>query len=113
MQLMPSTAASLAQTLGIGAITINELFQPMLNLKLGIKNIRDLLQRFRGNIPAAVAAYNAGDTAVRRWIDRYGITDIDEFIENIEYSETETFVKEVLKNYYYYRHLYYTDSGGN
>jgi len=106
MQLMPSTAASLARTLEIAAFSFEDVFRPKMNMRLGIRNIRDILQRFRGNIPAAAAAYNAGDTAVRRWMKRYGSGDTDEFIENIEYSETNTFVKEVLKNYYFYRQLY-------
>lgn len=106
MQLMPSTAASLAKSLGIAAFKFSDVFKPKTNMRLGIMNIRELMQRFRRNIPLVLAAYNAGDTATRRWMKRYGYDDMDEFIENIEYSETNTFVKEVLKNYYFYRNLY-------
>ncbi len=111
MQLMMPTANALAKSIGIGAVNVRDVFKPALNLQLGIKNIRELLQRFRQNKPAALAAYNSGDAAVRRWMDRYGTEDIDEFIENIEYSETNTFVKEVLKNYYFYRLLYANQAG--
>jgi len=106
MQLMPSTAQSLARTIGIERLDFDEVFQPHTNMRLGIRNLRELLQRFRRNIPAALAAYNAGDAAVRRWMKRYGTDDRDEFIENIEFLETYVFVKEVIKNYYYYRRLY-------
>ena len=106
MQLMPSTAASLAKLIGLRDFSVSEVFMPAVNMHLGIRNIHDLMQRFRRNVPLVLAAYNAGDSAVRRWVDRYGTDDMDEFIENIEYSETRTFVNEVLKNYYFYERLY-------
>lgn len=113
MQLMPPTAASLAKSIGIQNFSVNDAFIPAVNMQLGIRNIRDLMQRFRRNVPLVLSAYNAGDTATRRWINRYGTDDIDEFIENIEYSETRTFVKEVLKNFYYYNQLYSDDPNKN
>ena len=113
MQLMPSTAVSLARSIGLQDFSVSEVFMPAVNMHLGIRNIHDLMQRFRRNVPLVLAAYNAGDSAVRRWVDRYGTDDMDEFIENIEYSETRTFVKEVLKNYYFYDRLYSDESNRN
>lgn len=106
MQLMPATANSLARSMEMTGFNVADVEKPDVNMKLGIRNIRELMQRFRGNTPLAIAAYNAGDTVVRTWIDRHGTKDMDEFIENIEYSETRNFVKEVLKSCYYYNHLY-------
>jgi len=113
MQLMPATAQALAKAVKLDSFDKSDVFRPEINLRLGIRNIRDLMQRFKGNLPAAIAAYNAGDATIRGWISRYGVDDIDVFIENIEYSETYVFVKEVLKNYYFYRHLYRENAAGN
>ena len=106
MQLMPATANSLARSMEMSGFNVADVKKPDVNMKLGIRNIRELMQRFRGNMPLVIAAYNAGDAVVRTWIKRHGTKDMDEFIENIEYSETRAFVKEVLKSYYYYNHLY-------
>ena len=113
MQLMPATAKTLALSLKLVNFSVNDTFRPDINMMLGIRNIRELMQRFRGSKPLAAAAYNAGDSAVRTWIDRYGTEDMDVFIENIEYSETRTFVKEVLKNHYVYSNLYGSNSTNN
>ena len=104
MQLMRATA---------NQYNVKDRFDPRENIYAGVKHLGYLLAKFNGQLPLVLAAYNAGDTAVRRWINRYGTDDIDEFIENIEYSETRTFVKEVLKNYYYYNRLYSVNSNKN
>ena len=106
MQLMPATANNLANSMNMTEFSIADVKKPDVNITLGIRNIRELMQRFRSNMPLVIAAYNAGDAVVRTWINRHGTKDMDEFIENIEYSETRVFVKEVLKNYYYYNQLY-------
>jgi hypothetical protein len=43
---------------------------------------------------------------VRRWRDRYGFTDEEEFIEDIPYAETRNYVKRVLGSYQRYATLY-------
>jgi soluble lytic murein transglycosylase-like protein len=56
MQLMPQRAALLG---------VRNAFDPYQNLEGGIRHLRDLLERFDGNVALALAAYNAGEEAVR------------------------------------------------
>lgn len=79
MQLMPQTAVRL---------DVQDLYDPEDNIGGGTKYLRQLLDRFRGNLPLALAAYNAGEQVV----DRYrSLPPID---------ETRQYVRKVL---YYYR----------
>jgi soluble lytic murein transglycosylase len=54
----------------------------------------------------AVASYNAGPNAVARWIDKYGLSDPDVFVEQIPYGETRGYVESVFENYWNYMLIY-------
>lgn len=56
MQLMPERAAELG---------VRDSFDPVQNVDGGVRHMRDLLQRFGGDVTLALAAYNAGEAAVR------------------------------------------------
>ena len=75
MQLMPSTARELG---------VRNSFEPEDNIWGGVKYLSKLLQRL-GNESLAIAAYNAGEGPVRKY---NGIPP---------YSETQTYVKRVLR----------------
>jgi soluble lytic murein transglycosylase len=51
-----------------------------------------------GKPELALAAYNAGGSRVERWIRAYGDLEMPEFIEQIPFSETRGYVKQVLSN---------------
>ncbi|HWB95931.1 MAG TPA: hypothetical protein VG672_04495, partial [Bryobacteraceae bacterium] len=59
-----------------------------------------------GDWVKTLAAYNAGPTRVRRWVEAYGYQDPAEFIENIPFNETRDYVQAVLRNGQVYRELY-------
>jgi soluble lytic murein transglycosylase len=79
MQLMPRTAASL---------NVRDPFNPVENIRGGAKHLRYLLDRFDGNLPLALAAYNAGEYRVKR--NHYRIPAI---------QETQAYVEKVLSYY--------------
>jgi soluble lytic murein transglycosylase len=106
MQLLPSTAARTASQLGLPPPQPERLFEPDLNLNLGIHHLKELLQFYPNDPIKAIAAYNAGRSAVARWEKQIRTDDPEEFIERIPYSETRLYVKLVLRNRLNYQRLY-------
>ncbi len=104
MQLMPATAAALAKFQG--DFTPDRLTDPQTNITLGVRHLKGLVDLYQGNTTLAVAAYNAGTTAVNRWRTAFGDLPQDEFIESIPYSETREYVKKVLATANLYQLLY-------
>ncbi|HPK42943.1 MAG TPA: transglycosylase SLT domain-containing protein, partial [Synergistales bacterium] len=62
------------------------------------------LTRIFDRVEFAVAAYNAGQGAVGRWLPPKG--PIEEWVEDIPYGETREFVRQVMANRYIYRSIY-------
>jgi hypothetical protein len=82
MQLMPATAVSLQ---------VENSFDPFENIDGGVRHLRRLLDRFQGNLPLAIAAYNAGEQAV---LAHGGIPP---------YRETRRYVSRILRRIGYAR----------
>ena len=106
MQLLQPTAARVAKQIGIAVPTPDMLFDPDVNLTLGTQYLKDLLARYSNNRQKAIAAYNAGESAVDRWEKEISTDDIEEFVERIPYVETRGYVKLVLRNQQIYKSLY-------
>ena len=83
-----------------------ELLNPSVNLQLGTRNLRQVLDRFGGQPEYALAAYNAGDVPVRQWMSAGEYKDLPEFVESIPYTETREYVQAILRNREMYRALY-------
>ncbi|MFP5501048.1 MAG: transglycosylase SLT domain-containing protein, partial [Candidatus Sericytochromatia bacterium] len=60
---------------------------------------------FDGTVPFAVAAYNAGPGAVRKWRENGG-GDMDAWVEAVPYPETRHYVKKVFGNLWSYQSIY-------
>ncbi len=75
MQLMPATARSL---------NVDDPFDPEQNVEAGVRHLRGLLDNFNGNVALSLAAYNAGEGAVRRFGSQIP-----------PYSETQNYVKRI------------------
>ncbi|NOZ24528.1 MAG: transglycosylase SLT domain-containing protein [Nitrospirae bacterium] len=107
MQLMPYTARRMAKSIGYDTkvLSDNGILDPEVNITLGSYYLGLLLREF-GSVPVAVAAYNAGENAVRRWLKAYQYGEVDEFIEDIPYRETRLYVKKVLRSYFRYLDVY-------
>lgn len=111
MQLMPQTAYRLDRSLKLGIKRPSHLTVIRDNIQLGSFYLRDLFNEFH-SLPHVLAAYNAGESAVRTWRDRGNYRSVDEFIEDIPYVETRNYVKKVLTSYFQYKKLAFVDSGG-
>ena len=81
MQLMPATARRFG---------VNDPYHPQQNLRGGMKYLRFLLDRYRGDLRLALSAYNAGEGAV----DRFGGVP--------PYRETQEYVRRVMRMYRQY-----------
>jgi soluble lytic murein transglycosylase len=106
MQMMPQTAELVARQHNVAPGAATPLEAPEVNVRLGTFHLADLIQENGGNFTLALAAYNAGQQYVRRWQERFGFTDEEEFTEDIPYLETRNYVKKVLGSYQRYSTLY-------
>lgn len=109
MQLLPGTAFGVAKRIGLPISAKEEVFIPENNIKMGTAYLGYTLSRFNGNAMLAVASYNGGPNAVKRWLDQFqaaGGTDFDVFVENIPFRETRDYVRKVFGAYWTYEHLY-------
>jgi soluble lytic murein transglycosylase len=91
---------------GGGSITAADLYNPSLNIKLGMNYLAQMLGQFRNRIEYAAAAYNAGPGRARAWIAARGDWDIEEWVEAIPFTETRGYVQGVLRYAANYRRLY-------
>lgn len=103
MQLLPRTARSFAR------VRSHELFIPKKNVEAGAKFFSYLLKRFNGQVHLALAAYNAGPSAVDDWIKRYPTDNSVLFMDLVPYRETREYVATILRNWYWYNKLYAGD----
>jgi soluble lytic murein transglycosylase len=111
MQLMPRTAAFLAHRSGGTTFTTADLATPQVNIAYGSYYIRYLLDEFHGNLVAALAAYNGGDTNVQDWIARVHAAGRSFGISDIPFPETRDYVQRVLEARSDYRHTYAAQLG--
>ncbi len=96
MQLMPATAKQAAKQAGITYRKNSELYKPEMNIALGTTHLGWLSKRFDNSRILATAAYNAGSTAVNRWLRQRGHLPLDIWIETIPYDETRKYVQNVM-----------------
>jgi soluble lytic murein transglycosylase len=95
LQLLPETARRIAKSLKQPRPSPDDLFKPEVNIVLGASELRALTEKFGGMRMAALAGYNAGPNAARRWLPDRPV-DSDVWVENIPYNETRGYVQRVL-----------------
>jgi soluble lytic murein transglycosylase len=105
MQVMPSVGHGVARSLGYPIWDPVLLYQPDVNLELGMAHLGELIQRYHTPVEI-LAAYNAGVSRVERWNAKAGVDDPEIFAERIPYSETRDYVRIIQRNMDFYRALY-------
>jgi soluble lytic murein transglycosylase len=106
MQIMPETGRVVAEELGLPTPTVADLYDPVLNIRYGMYYLHKRVEEFGGDLVRAVCSYNAGVEAVRQWAGQNKVTDPDEWIELIPYTETRLYIKGILGDLREYRRLY-------
>lgn len=105
MQLLPKVGKGVARQEKIKHFTPQELFTPGVNLRLGTRYFRSMVDKF-GAFEYALAAYNAGADRVVTWMNYGKYRDPQEFVESIPFTETREYVQAILRNESVYKQLY-------
>jgi soluble lytic murein transglycosylase len=103
MQIIPPTAAVVARNINV---TNYNMEVPEDNVSFGSWYIKYTHQNVRNNSILAIAGYNSGPGNVAKWKQQFGTADLDDFVEKIPFPETESYVKNVLGNYWNYLQIY-------
>ena len=102
MQLMTGTARDQAGKMGLGFDSYRLLTDPDYNVRIGSAYFQHMLDIWGGNVPLAVASYNAGSGNAGKWVRQYGDprgrVDVVAWIEAIPYDETRGYVQRVIEN---------------
>jgi len=106
MQLMPSTAQSIAESLGDKTYSEGDLLNPEKNIQYGTWYLASLQKVFANNTTLVTAAYNGGRGHVQEWINNGLIDPKNIRIQDIPFKETRDYVGRVLKSYDKYTKLY-------
>lgn len=105
MQLLPKVGSSVARQEKLHHFSSEQLFTPEINLQLGTRYFRQMVDKF-GTFEYALAAYNAGSNRVDDWLGQGKYRDPQEFVESIPFTETREYVQAILRNANVYRQLY-------
>ncbi len=108
MQLLPKTGKTVAKQVKLKGYSAPQLFTPAVNLQLGTRYFKDMVDKYNGQFEYALAAYNAGTDRVGEWLGQGHYRDPQEFVESIPFTETREYVQAILRNANVYRQLYGT-----
>lgn len=97
MQLLPATGRQVARSIGVPYNGESTLLNPGTNLRLGAEYLRQMRDRFGGNLAMASAAYNAGPHRVKHWLPPTRMS-ADVWVENIPFDETRDYVRRVMEH---------------
>ncbi len=106
MQVMPHTGGLVADRMGWRNFGPALLFEPPVAIEMAAWYFHQLIEKFQGQLPLAIAGYNAGPHRVAMWLGRKGHLPMDEFIEEIPYTEAREYTKKVLRYLALYRRIY-------
>ena len=105
MQITPDTAKGIAKRSGGTAFVLEDLATPQVNIAYGSYLLREHLDRYRGDVAAALAAYNAGPGKADEW----GGAALR--VQDIPYAETRHYVEKVIRARREYRERYARELG--
>jgi soluble lytic murein transglycosylase len=106
MQVMPATGRLIARSLRVRGWSSSQLLEPATNLRFGTYYLSLSLLRYGGDLPRALAAYNAGANRTGPWATGLAARDSELFVERISLRETRDYVRTIERNLALYRALY-------
>ncbi len=105
MQITPAAAKFIEKQSGGTTFRLSDLSNPEINIRYGTFLLKELLERYEGDVAAALAAYNAGPGNADKW-GGAGLT-----VAEIPFPETRAYVETVLERRREYREQYATELG--
>ncbi len=108
MQLMPATAKEIYQQTGWPPdFTPDDLYRPKVSITYGAHYLARQRDYLKGDLYAALAAYNAGPGNAARW-QQAAQGDPDLLLEIIPYGQTRDYIRRIYEAFVIYRNLYGT-----
>ncbi|GHV44785.1 lytic transglycosylase [Clostridia bacterium] len=106
MQMREETAVWCAEQVGLQDFAAERIYEPSINIVLGVWYLDHLLERYGGDKKLCLAAYNAGMGNVDRWLadGRYSADGLT--LREVPYPETARYITKVLNNYAIYKMIY-------
>lgn len=106
MQVSKLTGEWGASEIGLENFTVEDLFNPEINIEIGCWYLNRLIQQYDEKIDTALAAYNAGSGNVSKWLNNpdYSSNGLD--LKEIPFQETSNYVKKVNFVKLFYEKLY-------
>lgn len=112
MQMMPSTFEWLTADEHLREyLQVNDIYDPDVSIRYGTYYLSYLYNKFDCNWNTALAAYNAGEGNVAKWLADPQYSDGQGNLTYIPFPETRSYVKKVNKEIAAYKKLYYEDKG--
>jgi soluble lytic murein transglycosylase len=111
MQILPATAEFLAHRSGATRFKVSDLSVPQVNIAYGTYYLRYLLDEYGGSKLLALAAYNAGEANVNRWLVEARAHHHKLTVARIPFPETRDYVSRVVHAQHDYRQAYASELG--
>ena len=100
--MIPRLAKHISKKFKVPYSGPEDLYKPEINIQLGSYELMEQVKKQDGQLTYVAAAYNAGPGALNSWLKTRNRPDIVEFIEEIPYDETRTYVKLIARNMLFY-----------
>jgi len=106
MQISEKTGNWGAQSLKIEQFSVDRLYDPDVNIRIGCWYLNSLMKEFDNNLDLVIAAYNGGSGNVSEWLKDRNLSGSGNSLDRIPFKETEIYLKRVKNYYSIYKTLY-------
>ena len=106
-QFIEPTADWVAEELGLMDFQYVDLYRPVVSIEFGGWYLEWIMEYEDGILFRTLAQYNAGPGNVARWHRDGEVTDIDLFVEEVDFTQTQAFINWIYGHYWLYRTAYY------
>jgi soluble lytic murein transglycosylase-like protein len=106
LQFIITTARDIGRDVGFVDVSPEDLYDPVVIIRLGAKYLSELAAEFEGNRYRVAGAYNAGPNQVRLWTRMQSAPGEDYFLTAVNFDETKHYIRKVMNSYERYRAIY-------